>query len=232
MSESIQDLFIDVPANYEIINHLLTFGQDIRWRRRVAKAAASGGGSAWLDACGGTGEMVARLSDLAPENTRIVVADFSLPMMSKALEKPESKRIDFTLADVSHLPFQDNSFDVLTIAFATRNLNTSRENLLSCFAEFNRVLKPGGRLVMLETSQPKSNIIRWFFHLYLKLVVRPVGRLISGSDAPYVYLSDSMRRFYSAEELAENIREAGFSEVSFKRFMLGAAAIHQARKGY
>ncbi|MDD5093210.1 MAG: ubiquinone/menaquinone biosynthesis methyltransferase [Dehalococcoidia bacterium] len=195
MSESIQNLFVDIPPNYELINHLITFGQDICWRKKAAKAAASGGGSMWLDACGGTGEMAACLCHLAQENTKIIVADFSLPMMSKAMQKPELKGVDFTLADVRHLPFQDNSFDAVTIAFATRNLNSSRDNLLRCFAEFNRVLRPGGRLVILETSQPTSKVIRWLFHVYVRLAVRPLGWLISGSNAAYTYLSSSMRRF-------------------------------------
>lgn len=230
MGQPIQKMFTEVPHTYRLLNHLLTLGQDTFWRRRASKIAASGGGTWWLDACSGTGEMATRLSHLARDGTCIVMADFSLPMMSKAMEKPEAKHIAFTLADVSRLPFQDNSFDVITISFATRNLNISQDNLLKCLREFHRVLKPSGRFVNLETSQPRFTLIRWMFHLYVKATVSPIGRLVSGSDTAYTYLSHSMRHFYSPEELAEIIRQAGFCEVSFSRMLFGAAAIHKAIK--
>jgi len=230
MSQVIQKMFTEVPQTYRLLNHLLTLGQDTIWRRRAAEIAASGGGTRWLDACGGTGEMATCLSHLATDGTSIIVADFSLPMMSKAMEKPEAKHIAFTLAEVSRLPFRDNSFDAITISFATRNLNISKGNLFKCLREFHRVLKPGRRFVNLETSQPGFAPIRWVFHLYVKLTVRPIGCLVSGSDTAYAYLSHSMRHFYSPEELTEIIRQAGFREVSFKRMLFGAVAIHKATK--
>ena len=230
MSQPIQKMYTKVPQTYRLLNHLLTLGQDIIWRRRAAEIVASGGGTQWLDACGGTGEMAVSLSHLATDGTSIVVADFSLPMMGKAMEKPEAKRIAFTLADVSYLPFRDNSFDAITISLATRNLNISQDNLLKCLREFHRVLKPGGRFVNLETSQPRFAPIRWVFHLYVKATVGPIGRLVSRSDTAYTYLSHSMRHFYHPEELAEIIRQAGFCEVSFNRMLFGAAAIHKAIK--
>lgn len=230
MNQPIKKMFTEVPQTYRLLNHFLTFGQDILWRRRAAGIAASGGGTRWLDACGGTGEMATCLSRLAKGGTSIVVADFSFPMMSKAMEKSEAKHIAFTLADVSRLPFRDNSFDVITISFATRNLNISQDNLLKCLREFHRVLKRNGRFVNLETSQPASALIRRMFHLYVRATVGPVGRLVSGSDTAYTYLSRSMRHFYSPEELAEIIQQAGFCEVSFNCMLFGAAAIHKAIK--
>jgi len=230
MSQHIQKMFTEVPQTYRLLNHLLTLGQDTLWRRKAAKIAASGGGTRWLDACGGTGEMAVCLSHLATDGTSIIVADFSLPMMGKAMENPEAKRISFTLADVGRLPFRDNSFDAITISLATRNLNISQDNLLKCLREFHRVLKPGGRFVNLETSQPRFALIRWMFRLYVKATVSPIGRLVSGSDTAYTYLSYSMRHFYSPEELAEVIRQSGFCEVGFNRLLFGAAAIHKAIK--
>ena len=230
MSQVIQKMFAEVPHTYKLLNHVLTLGQDIFWRRRAARVAAAGGGKLWLDACSGTGDMAARLSHLAEDGTNIVAADFSFPMMSKAMEKSNAKRISFTLADVCRLPFQDNCFNVIIISFATRNINLTKNNLLKCLQEFYRVLKPGGQFVNLDTSQPRFAPIRWMFHLYIKATVRPIGRLISGSDAAYTYLSHSMRHFYSPEKLAEIIRQAGFCEVSFNRMLFGAAAIHKAIK--
>lgn len=230
MSQPIQKMFTEVPQTYRLLNHLLTLGQDTIWRRRAAEIAASGGGTRWLDACSGTGEMATCLSHLATDGTSIIVADFSPPMMSKAMEKPEAEHVAFTLSDVSRLPFRDNSFDVITISFATRNLNISKDNLFKCLQEFHRVLKPGGRFVNLETSQPRFAPIRWVFHLYVKLTVSPLGRLVSGSDTAYTYLSHSMRHFYSPEELAEIILQTGFCEVGFNRMLFGAVAIHKATK--
>lgn len=172
--------------------------------------------------------MAVCLYHLATDGTSIVVADFSLTMMGKAMEKPEAKRFAFTLADISRLPFRDNSFDAITISLATRNLNISQDNLLKCLREFHWVLKPGGRFVNLETSQPRFAPIRRMFHLYVKATVGPIGRLVSGSDTAYTYLSHSMRHFYSPEELAEIIRQADFCEVSFNRMLFGAAAIYKA----
>lgn len=230
MKQPIQKMFTEVPQTYRLLNHLLTLGQDTIWRRRAARIAALGGGTRWLDACSGTGEMATCLSHLATDGTSIIAADFCLPMMSKAMEEPEAEHITFTLSDVSRLPFRDNSFDAITISLATRNLNISQNNLLKCLREFHRVLKPGGRFVNLETSQPRFAPIRWVFHLYVKLTVSPIGRLVSGSDTAYTYLSHSMRHFYSPEELAEIIRQAGFCEVGFNRMLFGAAAIHKATK--
>jgi len=230
MSRFIQKMFTEVPRTYKLLNHLLTFGQDIFWRRRAARVAAAGGGTLWLDACSGTGDMATCLSHLAEDGTNIVAVDFSLPMMSKAMEKSNAKRIRFTLADVGCLPFQDNFFDVIIISFATRNINLTKDNLLKCLEEFYRVLKPDGQFVNLDTSQPKFAPIRWMFHLYIKATVRPIGRLISGSDPAYTYLSHSMRHFYRPEKLAEIIRQAGFCEVNFNRMLFGAAAIHTAIK--
>ena len=230
MSKFIQKMFNEVPRTYKFLNHLLTFGQDIVWRRRAARIAAASGGTLWLDACSGTGDMATCLSQLARNETNIVAVDFSLPMMSKAMKNSNEKRIVFTLADVVLLPFQDNCFDGIIISFATRNINLTEDNLLTCLDEFYRVLKPGGQYVNLDTSQPKFAPIRWMFHLYIKAAVRPIGRFISGSDAAYTYLSHSMRRFYSPEKLAGTIRQAGFCEVCFKRMFFGAAAIHTGIK--
>ena len=230
MQQPIQKIFTEVPQTYRFLNHLLTLGQDTIWRRKAARIVASEGGTRWLDACGGTGDMATCLSHLITDGTSIIIADFSLPMMGKAMRNSEAKHIVFTMANVSHLPFQDNSFDAITISFATRNLSISRDNLLKCLHEFYRVLKPRGRFVNLETSQPKFAPIRRMFHLYVKATVGPIGRMVSGSDTAYTYLSHSICYFYSPEELTEIIQQAGFCEVNFNRMLFGAAAIHKAIK--
>lgn len=225
----IRDIFAEVPRTYEFLNHTLTLGQDVLWRRETARTVAAGGGSLWLDACSGTGELSAQLVKCARSDTLIVAADFSLPMMRKALLRPEAVRISFTLSDATHLPFRDETFDAIAMAFATRNI-ASAGHLTGCLAEFHRVLKPAGRLVMLETSQPKHAPVRALFHWYVRLTVQPIGRLVSGSARAYAYLSQSMQTFHSPEELTAILKEAGFSRVTFKRKLFGAAAIHLAFK--
>jgi demethylmenaquinone methyltransferase/2-methoxy-6-polyprenyl-1,4-benzoquinol methylase len=230
MSEGVQRLFPEVARNYELVNHAMTLGLDILWRRKTAQVAANGGGSRWLDVCTGTGEMAIYLGRLARHETVVMATDFSLPMIRKATKKRDAREIAFILADAKSLPFADNTFGLVTTSFATRNLNVNRRSLIESFREFHRILKPGGRFVSIETSQPPSRPIRKLFHLYVRLTVRPLGYLISRSRAAYTYLSNTVQRFYTADELADVMREAGFAQVSFRRLTLGAAAIHKAIK--
>ncbi|MFO8009978.1 MAG: ubiquinone/menaquinone biosynthesis methyltransferase [Dehalococcoidia bacterium] len=231
MYSRIQRLYVSIPRTYEMVNHVLTFGLDILWRRKAALIASSAGGSLWLDAGMGTGDMTLNLNRLADEHTRIVAIDFSLPMMKKARERLAHSDVALILAEATHLPFRDELFDAITLSFASRNIDSSGEgNLSVCLSEFHRVLKPGGVFVNLETSQPRNRWLRELHHIYVKLVVKPVGGIISGSFEPYDYLSNSMRRFYSADELASIIRRSGFNTVSYDLLLFGAAAIHRAAR--
>lgn len=230
MVKGIQKIFSEVPHTYELVNHILTLGQDVSWRSMAARFAALEGGTRWMDVCSGTGEMAVNLGGLAGGKTTVVATDFSAPMIKKASSKPESDSISFTIANATNLPFPDDTFDLVTISFATRNINVSRGSLIQCFQEFNRVLKPGGRFVNLETSQPESHILRRLFHLYVRLFVRRAGLLISGSRSGYTYLSNTIPRFYGAEELADIIRQAGFEPVNYKQMLFGVAAIHKGIK--
>lgn len=227
----IQSMFAEVPAKYELVNHVLTLGFDIVWRRKAARVAAQAGGTKWIDMCTGTGEMAVYLSRLATEGTEIYAVDFCDSMMEKARRKPQAERIHFVTADIKDLPFDDESFDLITMSFATRNINVSKEILIQSFSEYYRVLKPGGRFVNLETSRPPFWPIRKGLDLYVKLFVGQVGGRISGSRRAYAYLAKTIPRFYPAEELAGIMRQAGFGEVTFRRLLFGAAAIHQAVKG-
>lgn len=229
-ASSVKRIFLEVPRTYELVNHVLTLGLDIVWRRRAAKIAASANTGKWADICTGTGEMAVCLSRLAPEAAQIYGVDFSEPMLAEARKKPEADRIEFIAADIKALPFPDDNFDLITMSFATRNINLSRDVLVESFSEFCRVLKPGGRFVNLETSQPSSRLIRKCFHTYVKLFVKAIGSRISGSNAAYAYLATTIPRFYPADELANILREAGFAKVTFQRYLFGAAAIHQAGK--
>jgi len=231
MANSIQRIFAEAAATYELVNRVLTLGLDRRWRRQAAGIAAAGAEPGeWVDMCTGTGEMAVYLKRLAPEGTRVRGVDMSAAMLAEARKNPEAGNIDFTQAEITALPFPDKSVDLITMSFATRNVNLSREALLRAFSELHRVLKGGGLFVNLETSQPASPLMRRCFHLYVRLLVIPVGRSISGSNAAYAYLARTIPRFYAADELAGIMRDAGFGEVHFRHLLLGAVAIHEARK--
>lgn len=226
---NIEKIFDEVAPTYELVNHVLTFGLDRRWRNKAARWAARGGGRQWLDVCSGTGEMARHLSRLAPRGGKVIALDFCRPMLHRASAKAPGA-IAFIMADVKRLPFPSYKFDLVTISFATRNLNLSRDVLCDTFREFRRILKPGGRLINLETSQPQATAVRRLFHFYIQTAVKPVGFRLSGSRAGYAYLSATIPRFYGAEALADLLRQAGFRRVGYRRLFFGVAAIHTAIK--
>jgi demethylmenaquinone methyltransferase/2-methoxy-6-polyprenyl-1,4-benzoquinol methylase len=222
-------IFSEVSGRYEQINHIMTLGLDVKWRRRAAEIAAQDGGSTWLDICSGTGEMAIDLGHLADGNTMIISADFSIEMIREAVSKPKSGRICFLISEAKVLPFRDETFDLVTISFATRNININRQVLIRTLREFHRVLKPGGRLVNLETSQPASKVIRKIFQIFIISSTR-AGGLVSGSGEGYGFLYNSMRHFHGPEELVEIFHDAGFRNVSYEKLSFGAVAIHKAVK--
>ncbi len=230
MIKGVRKIYSEVADSYELVNHVLTLGLDIRWRKKAALLAARTDGRYWLDVCTGTGEMAQNLSRHAADGVKIISVDFSPPMLSKARKKKNQADIFFVEAEALRLPFPEQAFDLVTIAFATRNISSSKDYLISHLQEFHRVLRPGGRFVNLETSQPSSQLLRRIFQFYVGLVVKPIGTLISGSKAGYSYLSFTIPRFYPAEEFSSIIRQAGFSHVQYTPLFFGAAAIHVAEK--
>ena len=226
----IQRFYNGIYSRYEIVNSLITMGQDKPWRRRAAEQAASQGGEIWLDMCCGTGDMsLDLLSNIGP-NTTLIMADFSKEMLDVASGKKELNETDRTLADAFNLPFKDDSFDLVTISFATRNLDLGNGKLEMAFSEMNRVLKPGGKLVNVETSQPDSRFVRAMFHLYARAIITPTGYLFTGDKRSYNYLTSSMINHYDAHSFNDILGTSGFREVKFKTMLFGAVAIHSASK--
>ena len=229
-TKSLQKIFSEVPQTYEMTNHVLTMGMDMIWRGKAARLAAQFGGQRWLDICSGTGDTAMLLRRLAGPRTMVVSQDFCMPMLRKGMSKPGSDKISFCISNARSHSFKDNTFDVATISFATRNINSGRETLTRYFKEFHRILKPGGKFINLETSQPRNKMLRRLFHLYVRHAVMPIGYAISGSKAAYKYLSSTIPVFFGSEELSDILYEAGFKSVSFSRMTLGACAIHVAVK--
>ena len=230
MPDRLKELFTEVAPTYERANRILTFGLDRLWRRRAARWAAESGGLRWLDVCSGSGDMARALLRRAGPQTRVFAVDFCLPMLEQAVGSGRKLRPVASVADVRRLPFPEGLFDLVTISFATRNINLSRAVLTETFREFRRVLRPGGFFVNVETSQPRPRIVRSLFHAYVKAAVRPVGTRISGSLPGYAYLASTIPKFYAPEDLASILGEAGFTGIRWRRLFWGAAAVHRAVK--
>lgn len=228
---AIAKLFGHVAPTYRLVNHVLTLGLDFYWRRKAAAKASEAGGSLWVDVCSGTGDMAKNLARGVPEKTAILAVDFCRPMITRMRLKRYHKSIIFPVqANSRMLPLRDETADLVTISFATRNLYHSKEALLQSYREFYRVLRPGGLFLNLETSQPENRWLRRLFHAYVRSVVKPVGRLISGNYPAYAYLAHTIPRFFSAAELAGLLGQAGFSRVEVIPLCGGIAAIHLAQK--
>jgi len=230
MKKGVQKIYSEVAHSYEWVNHVLTLGMDVIWRKKGAKIASQVRGKHWLDVCSGTGDMTASLNRVKPQDTLIVSLDFSQEMIQRSKQRNREPGNHFTLADARNMPFPDNTFDLITISFATRNIDSNKDRLLTYLREFHRVLKPGGIFINLETSQPRSRIWKKLFHFYVRVFVHRIGYLISGSSSGYAYLAFTIPRFYCADDLASLISEAGFSGVGFKSMLFGIAAIHTGQK--
>lgn len=229
----LQEIFTAVPPAYDLLNRMLTFGLDQRWRRHAAAACLLRSPARVLDLCCGTGDLALCLRRLAPPGTRVSALDFSPPMLARAARKAAARglpEIDFRLGDAAALPFPDGHFQALGIAFAFRNLtfrNPDREAFLS---EIRRVLEPGGRLVIVETSQPARPPLRALFHAYLRWVSAPLGGLVSGHRGAYRYLAYSAANYWSLPELTAFLLAAGFSRVAGRPLCGGIAALAVAER--
>jgi len=225
-------MFSAVPRTYELVNHVLTLGFDIRWRRAAVRLAIRGDERIRLDVCTGTGEMAALLRASAPSSCVVMGIDFSGEMLRHARRTHKGSGILWISAALPLLPVREATADLVTISFATRNLCLSREALVAAFADVRRTLRPGGRMLIVETSQPRNRLLRLLFHTYVRAVVRPMGTLISGTSRPYAYLASTILRFYDADQLAGVLADAGFEPVTHRPLLGGVAAVHTAHSGH
>jgi len=233
-SRPLYHIFTRIPRRYDLINHVITNGMDTGWRSRAAQACLESRPGRILDICCGTGDLATTIAKLADYSPEITGADYSLPMLKIATAKAkmlsQGQNIRFIHADVGMLPFPNGSFDCIGISFAFRNLTYKNPETPKYLDEILRVLRPGGRFVIVESSQPRSAFIRFFDHLYLRCWVFPSGYLLSGNRGAYRYLLDSALHFYSAEEMQEFLVKAGFKQVTATKLFFGAAAVYTAVK--
>ncbi len=233
-SRPLYHIFTRIPQRYDLINHVITLGMDTGWRSRAAQACLEGRPNRILDICCGTGDLAITIAKLADYSPEITGADYSRPMLEIATAKAkmlsQGQNIRFIHADVGRLPFPNGSFDCIGISFAFRNLTYKNPETPKYLDEILRVLRPEGRFVIVESSQPGSAFIRFFDHLYLRCWVFPSGYLLSGNRGAYRYLLDSALHFYSAEETQKFLLKAGFRQITAHRFFFGAAAVYAALK--
>lgn len=217
-------MFAGIAGRYDLLNHLLSGNTDKRWRRVVADELrpSLSEGALVLDVACGTGDLSLVLSGAG--RARVIGLDFCRPMLEVARGKPFEKgaRVPFVEGDALRLPFADGAFDVATIAFGLRNLSSVEDGL----RELRRVLKPGGKVAVLEFSAPVVPGFRALFQFYFTRVLPRIGGLVSGSRGAYEYLHDSVSKFPDQKRLAALMREAGFDGVGYRNLTGGIAALH------
>jgi demethylmenaquinone methyltransferase/2-methoxy-6-polyprenyl-1,4-benzoquinol methylase len=228
-TERVRGIFSSIAEDYDAFNRLASLGIDKGWRREMVRAARLDSTSRVVDLCSGTGDVALAIADQAAP-AEIVATDFTPEMLAVAEKKATAysgpTTLHFEWADAQDLPFDDATFDVATVAFGVRNLPDRPAN----FREVLRVLKPGGRYVILEFSRPTFAPWRAVYHVYLRGIVPLIGGMLTGDRSGFVYLNDSIRAFPDQPTLAAELREAGFEPVSWKNRTGGIVAIHTAEK--
>jgi len=225
----VRGMFGRIAPRYDLLNHLLSFNLDKRWRARTVARVAEildRPDSRVLDLCCGTGDVALALETRA--RRPLLASDFCHPMLLEARHKSAARGFRSPLfeADALSLPLAGRSLDLITVAFGFRNLANYRHGL----EEMLRVLKPGGVAAILEFSQPPNAAFRALYWFFSTSVLPRIGGMISGSREAYSYLPESIRKFPGAEQLAEEMSQAGFSRVEFERMTGGAVALHLGYK--
>ena len=214
-------MFDDVAGKYDLTNDVLSLGQDRLWRRAVLKAVAAQPGETVLDIAAGTGTSSEPFADAG---VHVVPADFSLGMLRVGNQRRPD--LGFTAADAMRLPFADDSFDAVTMSFGLRNV----ASVETALAEFLRVTRPGGRLVVCEFSHPTNGAFRKVYTEYLMRSLPPIARKVSSNPESYVYLAESIQAWPAQRELAESVRRVGWDAVEWRNLTGGIVALHRGRK--
>ena len=221
-AQYIRNLFTKIAPRYNMLNRLMTGGMDTHWRREVINLIKIRPHGSVLDLGTGTGDLARETLTQYPKS-RVTAADFTLEMMQVG---KQDGSLNFSAADALSLPFKEHTFDAIVSGFLMRNVSDVQQTL----REKHRVLKPGGRIVILDTTRPKKNWLSPFIKFHMHVIIPTLGRLLSGYSEAYTYLPDSTEQFLSAEELTVRMVAVGFRRVNFKRLMLGTIAIHWGEK--
>jgi demethylmenaquinone methyltransferase / 2-methoxy-6-polyprenyl-1,4-benzoquinol methylase len=226
----VADVFHSVASRYDLMNDLMSAGVHRIWKRFTIELSGVRKGNAVLDIAGGTGDLAARFADIVGAEGRVVLADINDSMLvvgrDKLLDGGRQGNIEFVQADAQFLPFPDETFDCITIAFGLRNVTDKDLALRSML----RVLKPGGRLLVLEFSKPKNELLSKAYDTYSFKVLPTMGRVIANDSESYQYLAESIRMHPDQETLKDMMEDAGFSRCEYHNMTGGIVALHRGVK--
>ena len=226
----VADVFHSVAAKYDVMNDLMSMGIHRLWKRFTIDCSGVRAGHNVLDLAGGTGDLAAKFSRIVGENGQVVLADINQAMLKVGRNKLRDKgivgNIEYVQANAEALPFPDNTFDVITIAFGLRNVTDKDKALASMY----RVLKPGGRLLVLEFSKPEHELLSKAYDAYSFHVLPKMGQLVANDGESYQYLAESIRMHPDQNTLKGMMEEAGFEQVTFHNLTGGIVALHRGYK--
>ncbi|HHL57860.1 MAG: bifunctional demethylmenaquinone methyltransferase/2-methoxy-6-polyprenyl-1,4-benzoquinol methylase UbiE [Bacteroidetes bacterium] len=224
----VEAMFNDIAPRYDFLNHFLSLGIDIRWRKKVRRLIAPIQPKQILDVATGTGDLAIELTRLNPQ--KITGVDIAANMLEIGKEKVAAKKlsgiIELLLGDSEDLPFENNSFDAVTVAFGVRNF----EHLQKGLGEMYRVMRPGGMVAILEFSKPKAFPFRQIYNFYFKYILPGLGRMVSKNEEAYTYLPESVSAFPEDQAFINELEKAGYSETKQKRLTMGIATLYTATK--
>ena len=225
--EQVHDVFQNISGKYDRLNNIISFEQHKTWRKRVMKEMNVKSGSKALDVCCGTADWTISLSKAVGPEGEVTGIDFSENMLEVGKRKTKDMHnIQLVHGDAMNLPFEDNEFDYVTIGFGLRNV----PDYLATLKELNRVLKPGGMIVCLETSQPTMPVFKQLYRFYFKNIMPLFGKIFAKSLQEYNWLQESAGNFPGKKELAEMFADVGYERIKVKSFTGGVSAMHLAYK--
>lgn len=226
----VAEVFHSVADQYDVMNDLMSLGIHRLWKRYTIELSGVRSGQKVLDIAGGTGDLAARFASLVGHEGRVILSDINASMLnngrSRLIDKGLVDNIDYVQADAQHLPFPDNSFDCITIAFGLRNVTDKELALRSMY----RILKPGGRLLVLEFSKPVAPGLKTIYDLYSFKVLPLMGKLVANDEASYRYLAESIRMHPDQMALKEMMIAAGFEQCDYHNLTGGIVALHRGFK--
>ncbi len=228
--ELVADVFNSVAQKYDIMNDLMSFGIHRIWKRFTIDASGARKGQKILDLAGGTGDLASKFSQIVGERGQVVLADINHSMLNVGKEKLNNKgiigNINYVQANAEALPFPDNHFDLITIAFGLRNVTDKSKALASMF----RVLKPGGRLLVLEFSKPTTESLSKLYDFYSFYVLPQMGQVVANDSESYKYLAESIRMHPDQDTLEQMMVDVGFEQTTYHNMTGGIVALHRGFK--
>ena len=229
-TEKVKEVFDSVADNYDIMNDLMSMGIHRLWKRYAISLSSVRSGQKVLDLASGTGDLVTKFSHLVGDKGMVVMSDINSAMLTRGrdrmIDEGYSNNIEYVQVNAEEIPFQDNSFDCITIAFGLRNV-THKETALK---EMKRVLKPGGRVLILEFSKPLNRTFRKFYNFYSFNILPKIGKLVAKDEESYQYLAESIRMHPNQATLKFMMEEAGFENCDVHNLTNGIVAIHRGYK--